>query len=244
MEVPVLVEGEAPPQPQVIYIIQAPKQKIDIKENYAVNAATIVGIIHILCGVVAFTAEVCGISDGNIPFSTGIWTAVFFIISGSLAIAGARSGNKCLVVATLVMSIISTICAAILLILSSIMLAVPYHRNTSFGIAATVVCVVMGLMMLVVGITSASLTCRPLCCSSAGQGAVHYSPASALPPGLLHSLQVGLLPMVDNPALLRPLQLWHRRRGPQPTRRWLEGGMEDTTSSERLSVWPNGQKWG
>ena len=57
MEVPVVVEGEAPPQPQVIYIVQAPKQKVDIKENYAVRAATILGILHILCGVTAFTGS-------------------------------------------------------------------------------------------------------------------------------------------------------------------------------------------
>ena len=57
-----------------------------------------------------------------------------------------------------------------------------------------VVCLVMGLVMLVVGITSASLTCRPLCCPNAVQGAVHYSPTTALPPGLLHTLQVASCP--------------------------------------------------
>jgi len=36
--------------------------------------------------------------------------------------------------------------------------------------------ITMGVTMLISAITSASLTCRPLCCSPTQQGVVHYCP--------------------------------------------------------------------
>jgi len=36
--------------------------------------------------------------------------------------------------------------------------------------------IAMGVTMLISAITSASLTCRPLCCSPTKQGLVHYRP--------------------------------------------------------------------
>merc|ERR1712141_626241 len=115
---------------QVIYIVQAAKEKVNIKDVYNVKVATVLGIIHIIFGLISLGIEIINlVVDGNGNVATGIWTSVFFFISGGLAIGGARSGNKCLVVATLVMAI-----------------------------------------------TSASLTCKPLCCGSSNQGTVHYNP--------------------------------------------------------------------
>merc|ERR1712080_370697 len=51
------------------------------------------------------------------------WTSIFFIVTGFLAIVGARKGSKSLVVATMVMAILSAVCAGILTITSSILLA-------------------------------------------------------------------------------------------------------------------------
>ena len=173
----------APTAPhQVIYIIQAPKEKVNIKDAYNIKAATALGIIHIICGFIALGSDIGGIVDGHNALGTGIWTSVFFFISGGLAIGGARSGNKCLVVATMVMAIISAVSAGTLLIMSSISLSV-FHQYASYGYQYNYgspvtygLLIAMGAMMLIVAIASASLTCYPLCCRSNKQGAVHYQP--------------------------------------------------------------------
>ena len=141
----------------------------------------------------------------------GILASVFFITTGGLAIGGARSGNKCLVVATLVMAIFSAIMACTLVSLAGIAMSVTYIGSEGF-IASTIEMVIGGVM-LIVGITSASLTCRPLCCSqsSGQQGLVYYAPNQVelaslnlphlpnLPTPLLSSAQVlGLLGMIQN----------------------------------------------
>ena len=110
----------------------------------------------------------------------GILAAVFFITTGGLAIGGARSGNKCLVVATLVMAIFSAIMASTLISMAGINMSMTYIGSEGF--IASSIEVAIGGVMLIVGITSASLTCRPLCCSpsssssSGQQGLVYYAP--------------------------------------------------------------------
>ena len=207
------VEGAvgAPPPGQVVYLVPAPKQKINIKERYAAKVATKLGVLHLLCAVVAFIADLCSTVEGvqgrywgPRALGTGIWTSIFFAVSGSLAIAGARSASKCLVVATLVMSILSTVCAATLLIHSSILVdstsdssTRKYGPRTSPYYGGPVVCVLVGVVMLVVGVLSSSLTCRPLgrcsCCSSS-QPAILYTTTTTLPQGLLlpsHQVRAG-----------------------------------------------------
>merc|ERR1712241_1489890 len=103
----------------------APKEKVNIKDAYNIKAATALGVIHIICGLIALGSDIAGMVNGNMSFATGIWTSVFFFISGGLAIGGAQSGKKCLVVATMVMAIISAVSAGILLIMSALFL--PYH---------------------------------------------------------------------------------------------------------------------
>merc|ERR1712233_91439 len=113
---------------QVIYIIHAPKDKVNIKDVYNIKAATALGVIHIICGLIALGSDIAGMVNEQFAFATGIWTSVFFFVSGGLAIGGARSGNKCLVVATMVMAIISAVSAGILLIMSALALEFFGHR--------------------------------------------------------------------------------------------------------------------
>ena len=163
---------------QVVYIIQAPKEKVNIKDAYNIKAATALGVIHIICGFISLGSDIAGMVDDYMSLATGIWTSVFFFISGGLAIGGARSGNKCLVVATMVMAIISAISAGILLIISAIYLNFfgygSYYRSYGVSPVSYGLLIAMGATMLIVAIASASLTCYPLCCRSNKQGAVHY----------------------------------------------------------------------
>jgi len=192
----------APPAPhQVIYIIQAPKEKVNIKDAYNIKAATALGVIHIICGLIALGSDISGMVHGNMTLATGIWTSVFFFISGGLAIGGARSGSKCLVVATMVMAIISAVSAGILLIMSSISLSVlnqysyGYRNHYDYGFpnVSYGLLIAMGAMMLIIAIASASLTCYPLCCRSSKQGAVHYRPNQVPANMLVNADQIAAL---------------------------------------------------
>merc|ERR1711909_200104 len=163
------------------------KKRQSVKKSYNARAATILGSIHIVCGVITMVADIVVIVYGNIPFSTGIWTSVFFIVSGSLAIAGARSGNKCLVIATMVMAIITAVFAGFLLFMSSFWVVIgnignchfPSGRrfssiNCTVGTASLVIQSVTGLAMLICSICSSALTCRAICCRPAGRDGANY----------------------------------------------------------------------
>lgn len=159
---------------QVVYVVQEPRRgKVDkkaIKDAYNAKATTVLGIAHIICGIIAFSCEidlVVSLSGPRLTVGAGIWSSVFFFISGGLAIGGALSGRKCLVVATMVMAIISAVCAGVLLIMSAILFEhntrVPLPFGKSIDALYTLL-IAMGATMLIVAIISAALTCRPLCC--------------------------------------------------------------------------------
>ena len=109
---------------QVVDIVEASsnsKGKGDRVDSCYSKTATVLGILHILCGVITLY---CGILIGldNYGFFlviSGTLTSIFSFISGGLAIGGAQSGSKCLVVATMVMSIISAVIASFLLFSSA-----------------------------------------------------------------------------------------------------------------------------
>merc|ERR1719494_583110 len=92
--------------------------------------------------------------------------------------------------ATLIMAIISAVCAGILLIMSALLFR-PYVRlyygyssnydnNPYYNVKNTVpsysLLITMGATMLIVAIISAALTCKPLCCRSDDQRAVNSQP--------------------------------------------------------------------
>ena len=195
---------------QAINVAEAPNEKANVKDGCYTIAATVFGVLQIICGVITiiFESDYMNIISSNISYEsysmpsslgTGIWTSVLFFISGGLAIGGARSGNKCLVVATMVMSIISALVAGILFLTSAYSathlssLDIRYNRNyynnpedyhnlsyfkTELNKAesALKLLIAMGVMMLGFAIASASLTCKPFCCRSTNQGSVHYNP--------------------------------------------------------------------
>ena len=112
--------------------VNPPTLSQNIEAGYAKRCATMLGFLHVFCGVVVLIADIaltvrhtkCNSMSfifGS-HFFTGIWTSGFFLISGGLAVGGGRSGNKNLVVATLVFSVISAVTAVFLIIHSSVAL--------------------------------------------------------------------------------------------------------------------------
>merc|ERR1712226_1544539 len=138
------------------------KQMVSFRSSYAATAAMVIGVVHLLCGVGALVGNIIGILHGaNIPVGAGILGAIFFFVSGSFAIVGAKTKRKCLVVATLVFAILSTIAASILVIISTYILSENMADDREVTLE-----VVVGVVMVAMAVTTSALTCRPLCCRS------------------------------------------------------------------------------
>merc|ERR1711962_1842754 len=150
------------PVPQVIYV---KKTKKSTKETYAAKTVAVLGCFQILCAVIALSLEVFIISSPrNNSIATGVWCSVIFFTTGIISLFGARFKNLCLVITTMVMSIISSLSAAILLILSIIWSIFGVHTRYTGIILSYSVMAFFGLVTLVISIVISGLTCRATCC--------------------------------------------------------------------------------
>merc|ERR1712055_725014 len=157
----------------IVIVVEKSSAKVSIEKSYKSRAATIIGAIHILCGIAACFSNIALLLFSSRlhvgVFGTGIWSSVFFIISGSLSICSGKNTNSCLIISTMVMSIISAISAGILIIFSAIGLAhdgyschyydCDVNPEVFHGIQ-----LLAGIIELVLAITSASLSCKATCC--------------------------------------------------------------------------------
>ena len=161
---------------QPIYIlVKKCSNKESLKKSYKSGAATIIGIIHIVCGLVAFGANISLLILLNARFNlgvfgTGIWSSVFFFISGGLSIGSGKNPNTCLVVSTMVMSIFSAISAGILVIFSGLGLGIDecigYYRDCNEMVlyGMHILQLLAGITEMLMAITSSILSCKATCC--------------------------------------------------------------------------------
>ena len=127
--------------------------------------------------------------EGMTCIGTGIWTGVFFAISGGIGLAASQRPSYCMVTAFMVMSIISALFAIPLIVFAGI-------GTGSFSRHYTGLRFVCGLQMLtglaqgIVGIITAAFSCRVTCISSHHHSNVAFtravnqdftSPISTLP---------------------------------------------------------------
>jgi len=150
------------------------------------NPATELGVLQIIGGVIIFFLGVFGglAGDSNMVFLVlGPFTAIFFFVSGGLAIGGAQSGIRSLQVASMVMSYISAVIVSFpfLHFFSSVIRSecAPYGCNALF------LPLIILAVMLVLSITSASISssyhlkiccCSPLNCRSGKHGGSDTQP--------------------------------------------------------------------
>merc|ERR1711936_1131202 len=156
-------------QQPVIIVVQQTHHQQTVKEAYLKKPAVIVGVLQILCATIALATGVghLAIEEGYGYFGTGIWTAIFFAVSGGLnLIAGCRP-DSCTVVAGLVMSIIATISALILIVFAGLGLVFNgwYSRrqSNSHVLVLNSLQVIAGIVQIFVGITSSVLSCKVVC---------------------------------------------------------------------------------
>jgi hypothetical protein len=185
--------GGTPSQSQAVYILQSKAPKPSIKETYAANTATVLGGLHLLCGVVALVFYFVGLQNFMLTpnIIIGFLPSVFFIVMGSVAIAGARTGNTCLVVTTLVMTILSAVLAGFRLIISTIFY---FYTQSIF--------IMISAALVVTGVVSAALACRPLCCRpAASTGTVSYNPEQTVASSTLLRVEHHQHTTIELPAL-------------------------------------------
>jgi len=174
---------------QPIYIVvEKSKSTKSIQESYKSKAARIIGILHIICGVVALGMGIAlterssrSYYSGIGMIGSGIWSSVFFFISGGLSIGSARNGNKCLVISTMVMSIFSAITAGILVIISGVGWGTFYCYNNNDCTRKDVmnaVLVMVGITELILAITSSVISCKATCCCSCCRSMLDTSSSS------------------------------------------------------------------
>merc|ERR1711915_255170 len=161
-------------QPVYIVIEKSDDTKL-LKANYKARSAILIGIIHIICGFLALGGNV-GLFFTSTRFNwglfgTGIWSSIFFFISGGLTVCSGKNPNSCLVISTMVMSIFSAISAGILIIFSSFGIAfdADYYYNKSSASQSVVwflhiLQLLSGVTELFMSITSSSLACKATCC--------------------------------------------------------------------------------
>ena len=166
------MEEEGTKAQPIIIVVEKSLTKVSLEKSYKPRAATVIGAIHILCGLVACVSNIAlllAVYRFHVGvFGTGIWSSVFFIISGSLSICSGKNTNSCLIISTMVMSIFSAINAGIMILFSAIGLAYDdcyyygscdVHADVFHGIQLPA-----GIIELVLAITSAILSCMATCC--------------------------------------------------------------------------------
>jgi len=147
---------------QVVQITEEPKEKSSVKNSYYVKASTVLGVIQIICGIIALVVLY---NDNAFSFSKGIWTFTLFSLTGVLTISEAHSSmNRWLMAGSMVLAINSVVSAGFLLIYNGISHGFSYSVGYNFGYdsnytsMADVLKVVMAWMMLTVSTASALLT--------------------------------------------------------------------------------------
>ena len=167
-------------QPTVV-VIEKTSRKKPIEDCYETKHARKVGEVHIFCAAIALIAGVFLVLNhdrrkGFGSAGTGIWSSVFFFITGVLSIFSAKRGNSCQVVSILVMGIISALSAFTLIIFSFSALGNDSCSYTSYNykiitncedkvrVGLNILQISVGVIEMVLAIISSSISCKAACC--------------------------------------------------------------------------------
>ena len=110
-------------------------------------------LVSVVCWILSILNALSGLLAPALP-------SVFIFVSGGIAIGGAHSGNKCLVVATMRMSIIFALSALALLMFVTIWVFSVLDRLWLQGLA--MLPILLLLSMVIVPTISARLACKAL----------------------------------------------------------------------------------
>ena len=99
------------------HVVQMIEKEARIKEKHNVRAATMLGVVQIIFGIVALGVFITRIvvHDSTFSFDKSIWVSILFFVSGMFTLAR-YSRNTWLVVTSMVMAASSTLVATCLLV--------------------------------------------------------------------------------------------------------------------------------
>ena len=115
-------------QHQVIEIIEESKE--EIKNNCYVKAATVLGVVQIICGIVALVIWILEQDNNTISFGNGIWTFTLFFFSGVLTIRVVESRNRWVIAASMMVIWINSVVSADFLLIKA---GISHGFSDSFG---------------------------------------------------------------------------------------------------------------
>ncbi|XP_060774617.1 membrane-spanning 4-domains subfamily A member 12-like [Neoarius graeffei] len=162
---------------------QNPCQTISPLQKFLKGEPKALGTVQIMVGVLTILfGIVLAIFPDSISVVSGVmfWGSLFHISAGSLAVAANNKLNHCVVKATMVVNILSTIAAGIAIIILSIELVISpvyrycYYREddcrnwylaVSYRHGITGVLLVFSVLQFTVSIAVSAFTCKATCSS-------------------------------------------------------------------------------
>ncbi|XP_060724983.1 membrane-spanning 4-domains subfamily A member 4A-like [Tachysurus vachellii] len=169
-----------------------------------------IGLLTLLFGIVSATFPESVIIFSGVVF----WSPVFHIISGSLAVSASNKLNSCVVKATLILNIFSTLSAGITIIFLFLDLifgsyryshyedsySYNYYASESMGQGITGVLLVFTLLQFCISIALSAFACKATCTSEPTLNIINVvqNPESFAPsapvnnPFPLHHTQLGV----------------------------------------------------
>jgi CD20-like family len=156
-----------------------PTAAAPLGKSKTIQSLAITQVVLSVCVFIVGIAATVVESRYTTDFGTGIWTGAFLIVAGAFGIAAAkRPWNKCLMVSYLVLAIIGTVVSAVLLIMTSIMIAIfdgysywrPRHAEIGLNATLLILSIAMSTSTVSVSYRSASSNGSHI---SSRSGAVH-----------------------------------------------------------------------
>eukprot|EP00093_Oithona_nana_P002854 02854.XXX_58499_57801_1 [CDS] Oithona nana genome sequencing. len=128
----------------------------------------------IFAGIAAL-AQVILIANGEAYIGTGIWTGFVFAIAGGVGLMASQRPSYSMVTAFMVLSIIASIFALILIVVSGIGMGRYSYRSRSSSRFLFGMELLIGLAEGIVAITTAAFCCRVTCISPHRQNNVAFT---------------------------------------------------------------------
>jgi len=165
--------------------VNSQSDKDHIEKLFPTKTMKVCSILQLICaGTAALTQVILFVVDQQRYGSTsdvgaGIWTGLFFGIAGGVGLIASQRPSHCSVIAFMVMSIISSLFAIPLIVISGIGLGTSgYGLSTHENLMVLLFCVQLltALFQGIVAVTTAAFSCRVVCCGKrSSNGTVVFS---------------------------------------------------------------------
>ncbi|ELU09900.1 hypothetical protein CAPTEDRAFT_190045, partial [Capitella teleta] len=146
--------------------IQSPSNNV---VNFASSHAKGLGIVQITLGILSIIFHIPTIvyHFEALMIGHGIWCGIFYIITGGLTLGAAKNKNKCMIVASLTLSILASVAASAQVSLSVVNAIFvreywEYDYDHAGEVAINAIIALFGLIAFIICIITSALGCKAL----------------------------------------------------------------------------------